>query len=1468
MFGNSTMVNGPENNPSSSANMGEIALVGLASLALPFISQKISEFVDNNGVEYLRQRGEQAYHLYVPHVMGFISMAGSAAERTTIKIGRLGLTGLRLGLTGLTEVMDITGQLKNPSISINKSQQRLNAHNLPFGNCVDFLAEETAQAYINHSEQIKHFVCQSVFDIDQMDEIEQLEAGLNLTAIAKMAFLDGASQAVGWFLSLSTELIAQTIKANILHIAANLADEGFDKKHAFADNQRNPFGRLLSVIGNCLIHYEERLNDVALLPENEQEIERQLIFTELSSDLLGKFFPRGEQDLQFFHPIIPCMKIIKNFVWEKMNRGLPLLLERLYLETRPLDLELGWQEQLVDLPSNALQQFIRDNRARSLNVFKPSIEKWLRDKKFIEIDVEQLSTHLIKFAKEFLLTEDPTLHRIGSFFERYLMERILHNLSHFVPEDEVDSIPLYIAKQWMGGDLFHVFNQVISGNVVTIEDKESAVNQFLAPFGLIQKESFPLPPAIKEKAWPAIQDLLKEKIPTAFFKGTPKWLSLEKRIHNQNFFDATLDDPSLKKTISNVAHTLTEKVFQLIQSLSIGNSLNDSLPFLILSSEQRSALDEQSKEFLEDDQSSGLLKNFGNHGIEAALLQVSKNLYNNYQKASNDLGELQAFKGAQLLFGDIDESEETEEDLLTDSLSFYAWFFTEVTKACESLTVEGLGEEEIVALQRAIELKNTIRDAEDQVQADEAQVELDELWIEIQPKFDHVLMHLLKMLGCKTASDLPFPQGVQSSLWKLLTEKMPYFLFQQIGDTLLPLLEKKELQAKIEKLPNGGLDIKQSCTILAQDMVNHLPGWLDSQLKALPEKITAEDSDIDLTLDARNDFINNLQIIVKGEDPAYKPLWKWLESYFEGIFLKIASQVSQMKNGDFDQIYTFVQQAKDQLLTLEQLEKVDPSQLEDHAVAKEQILVHLTDQLFGALKITLGNDVWGIPQFLQKMVLNGLKVKVAQSLLGLYQTEHKIRHHVVKANAIEAHAPTSEIAQAILAMTNFALNRATDELNQTHDGKVKGVSQIYQSLNIWMDQQTEKGYKSAVLFKEMIAQNVPTPPLIKLLEQLDIPSNEIYKQHLAKWLNPVLTDQALYHLTTLLEKEGKGKASFDREILMALVPVLMNHLKHLNQATAVPADKDTKDLFYNNQAHVLFQLVFPNGKADLEQFLPGGELPDDQFVQIQESAQNVISKQLPFAMEALFNKETLLILFTSIFEGAIENLDYPIDLNGPELSDKPVLTAEEMIQQKEMNQQVGELTIEIAKFIDLPIGFLEKMPGWLNNGIKNHAFEAIGEKVREKFDGQLFEKQIPIILSNMEKQKFIKFTPEGKIEFLQETEKNLNELERKFAQKSLDFFIRYWGIRLEKATDIFTHPVMKFFRTTILSISSFVLVNLLGSLLHFLRIDRLFVNSLHAIIHHRTQKIQSVFSQPVSHENLVFQGVEALEAVLMKNDAE
>lgn len=1482
--------------------------LAVAAMAIPSVSQKVGALANQiwqKGLPFLQQKFAVGFNAYVPSsIQKFTGLTGGLLQ----VVGKTAY----YGVTTLDEMVDFAnlGGTKNPLASIDVSHQRLNQHDQRFAGCCEFLAEQAAQYYANNqADDVKDTISKAIRTYSVNEKEKDWDADfLSPFAQAKSIVFDQVANGADWFMSMSQELIMQTIKANILHLLANLADQAFASNHPFADQQCNPFGRLVSIIINCLAKYEDRLANITQLPEDQQAVQYREAFQEISSDLLAKCFPNGSQDIQLFHHTIP-VKLIKQHLWNTINQELPVWLEHLYLQTRPLSEEYDdWKEQfndeaygleadqLLPLPSTFIQHFIRSNQARDLDALEPILESLLEENGLTKLKAQHFSVLLIKYAREFLLTKDPALHKMGAFFERYLMEHLLFNLSIFVPDDVDDDSPmlLYILKTWINGGVFTMLSSTLSGQIQKPADQAKAIVELLAPFGLDQKEKFPLPPILKDHIWPAIQTFQQQTLPQVLAKVIPQWMALGKmKKHQSQLISWLYNDYSLTDSISKLSkRIIDEGMFQLIQAnVSIGTELNHLLSSPFLSQDQVQKLDMQWEDLLKNDDPIDVLKDFGKQCLEALVLQLCKDLYKNYQKSI-------ALDALDPLVDDIDEEDGEE-----IKPPFVAWLFLEVVNACNHVAIEGMNASELAALKKAIHLKNAIHNSKNLAQATQDRVELKKVWTIIQPKFVDLCRHLLGILGYHQSTDLPFPEKLQTMIWKKFMDVLSYVLFEHMGDLMLPLLEKQTLEEQVLALPQGEL-ISQGCQLLAQDIVQHLPNWVEGKVESLPEQLMDKVPELDLLGTALDYYlINTANAILNVDDPAYEhyePLWEWVQSYLEGLFLKLAVKVDQMNQQDLNALQSLVQNTRDELLSLEEQEDeidseenddLDQEQLQDqYDQEMRAILVKFTDQLFACLGIRTNQDLFGVPQILQEPILKGIKGKFAQGLLRIYRLENKIRHHVVIPNPIEEHLPSSEVARASLALIRFVLDKATEQLTERVDGKALIIDQLYDPLKIWLGKQEEKGYQIATLLQTVIDQQIPNPLLVNLLDLLNTASAQGYKQNLADWINPVLTDQVIQHLTPLLEKEQEGQAAFDQELLMALLPVLIQHLKHLNQAShtagglnfenfldvvgneihpAVPYIIDEeqqtlqrKEHFYNKQTDLIFALIFPEGKEDLAKIMPEIELSEEQWTSVSDALKDQVATQLPNALKVLFNKEMLVEIFSSCFEIIIAILDQPIQISDSNKTEP--LTEEEEERQSRMDQLVGELVIEAARFIDLPVDMMEKFSAGAQrmigiNSIQKNVGQSIGAAMRTTFNGKVLVKIVQPILSNSAKQKYVKKSEQERLESQIEAVKHLKQLEKKLAGRSLAYIFRYLGTRFAKATDIFTDPVSTFLRKVILTIGSFVMVKLIGPALRFFKIERFVVNRLHEIIQYASDKSIAVFSQPKLHEDLIYYGVEAFE---------
>jgi|GEM_PF-4087189 len=1349
----------------------------------------------------------------------------------------------------LLDVADFSGT-KNPLTRIKKSYQRLSEHDKPLAEGIKCLAEQAAKSYIENAEGISHAVGETVSDLLH-PYFGQYDVMIGMAAMGVM--------------HLSDDLIAQTLQANILHIAANLADQGFDPHHPFADQERNPFGRLLSVIGRALKEFPDRLNSVESLPDQEKSEAYKGLFQEMSVRLLATLFPKGAKDLQLFHHTLPCVNWIKEKVWEKMHQELPVWLERsyqVYQETLPLSkTSPKWEDefnaeaysleanQLFRLPSALFQAFVRSDGARLVDEQQPVVEDGLKNHHASA--PRHISHLLIKYGREFLLTNDPCLQMMGAYVERYVMERLLFNLSRFVPVDVHIPLPLYVLQQWIEGEpLKMVWSALLAAPQGL--DKEKAIRGLLAPFGLERQETFPLPSFFKERLWPTIERFQRETLPDLLFEAIPAWVALTKMKSNQHRINDVLNDDSLTKSIHHLAKMLMDqKVDTLADTHTlIGKTLQTLIPSLVLSDSQQQAIQEQFNALInEGNPSLAILKERGEQGLEALAVQLCVDLLNHFIQTADHADQ-----------------------------PFALWFFSAAVKACDSLVIKTANNQERQALIKAIHLKQAIHNATDPLDTARlrAEAELDTLWPLIKGKFHHLAEHLINLFGYSREEDLPFPKRFRSKLWERLFDHLPFILFKQTGDLLLPLLEKQALQIELDGLPQGER-IQKGCRLLAQDIVHHLPKWFNGIFKPVLEKWVAGQSHIQLTEEAQEWVSDTLSAIVNVEDPVYDVLWKCAESYLEALFLKIALNLSQISPHTLPSIQTLAQQTRQALLALE----TDVLEAEAMTQQQKDILNGFIEKLLTELGIESNQSLFGIPQQLQKPLLKEIKERIAQVLLGIYQVDHRIRDHVVTPSPLEGSAPVSEVARAVLALTRYALDKGTKTLTHT---------KLYLHLIVWLDKQRQEGYEIAELFQEIFANEIPTPWLVGLFDLLHGSHVDPYKAKLADWINPLLTDQVLQYITPLLEKEQEGGATFDQAFIMALLPLLIDHLKQINQASqmsggltrdhilkaaglnvhpavAVKGSKvertlQQQKLFYDAQARLIFQLIFPHGKEDLVKMLPEVEFSDDQFDDLSTFFQQLMLSELPKACQALLDKKILVQIFSTLFTHVIHTLDQPIKIPLPNA--KLPSLEEKNEDQERMDQLLGELIVEAARFIELPVDFFQKFPIWMKqmmglNAIEKSLYQSIGEVIREKFNGQFLAKTFQEALPTLAEYDTKKAQREG---IDSSSEESLKALERELAEKSFAFIFRTLAARFERATDVFNNSVLKFLRRAMMAVA-YVLATCVGKLFRVLRMERFVIHRLDQMIRYRREKVINVLSQQELHENVFYRSVEAIEDLLI-----
>lgn len=1397
-------------------------LVTICFLCHPAI-QEIVKAMFNACYPTILKTREAVKQNVVPHVVPLFLLAQLGRDpkiQTMVKT-----SGKVIGcFVEFGDFLDSKGVKKGPEKTLRESWQRLSHHDLPFANCVDFMANQAGKYFFsNYSGLIQ----------------QKLTEWISIKNDKLWVQWD-AKQCVEWILTQHHSLIEETIQANIMHMVANLTEASYKDGIHFKDNQKNPFGRILSVLIGCFLPFKQRLQKIEKLSAENKEKAYESLFQEISSLLLSKIFPKGKNDIQLFHPILPVVGFLKGVIWEKMNEDLPVFLMHLYKDTQLFsdsEFQLWKQEfeaklpglqvdQLMNFPSKGFKTMLLSQNAKGLDSLVPLIKDRLQETDLPDEDVDQLSTHLVQFTKELVGVKGPVLQKAGAFLGRYLMINLLRNFSAEIPNNTQLFEPLHLLKQWIEGDLFNVFAKKISGKNMTDQEKSDTVQQLLSSFGLTAKNSFPLPECIKKHVWDKIDDYLKNKMPSHLMDAIPVWSVLKNGKGNKKKLNEWFADPSYTKMIFHIAKTVTDQLFTEMQSkTSITGKISKKLTV-----DQRQKIDAQWNAFLAEGQMNEKLKTFAHECLSVFGLQICRDLYRHYEASLEMRAQLTQF------FFDDSEKENIQE------ISFSVWLFAELNKAFQSLNIEDLSDSEREKFSRAIVLKNAVRENSDSLQLKKDKAELYQLWIHIKPKFDQLLLDLLKVFNYRRSADLPFPKEIQEKVWKTIFKRVPYLIFENGSDLLLPLLEKKKLEADVKALPHGDL-MSEGCKIFAEDIVDHLPEWLDDSMNMMPKgKLSSK---------ARGQVKKIFKKIINAKDDPFVPIWQWVKSYLEGVFLKIASRLGKITNAEKEALYALIQQTKSKLL--EEKEEAN------------KILIAFTDQLFDWIGIDTPKNLYGIPQILQEKIFKKMKSQCAKKFLGLYRIEHRLRHHPVQKHQMETHLPTTQVAKSALSITRYIFDRTTDLFLEQEEGEFKGISQFYRQANGMLFKWKQEDYQIASFGQRLIANKTFNPALIEWMNFFDAPSTQSYKHAISDWINPLLTDRAIEHVTTLLKKEEKEQQVFDHAILKALLPVIKQHFKHLHQASKGfgglnlskfidvakndlhPAiapiqgeseahKKQRQASFYQKQAHLIFNLIFPGGKKDVSEAFSDLDISEKNFNFIQKNVETSVADQLPQVLDTFFNEENLVILLTSGLEEAIKNLDIPI-----------------VIRPSKPDQEVGEVVSSIAQFFDLPVEKIGKAP-----------FEAVGGLIRERFNGDFFAKQIPVALAVAADKKHVKLTLEEKEQAKKDAEKRLNELERELVRKAVVYLFRYIGAFLEHSTDIFSGPVMNACRNAIILVTHFVMVKILGSLIHALQVDRLIVDCLHKLLHYRSQKLQDVFSKPELHENLLFKSVEAFEKVLMK----
>lgn len=368
-------------------------------------------------------------------------------------------------ILGLDEMTDFARETINPDLSIETSLIRLEkCHSQLFPLCV-WAAHKGNEAYKQQTPQLRKIIagCMRIQEkksveeeLEMMKFMEADPIGATFSVFIQdlLSYFNELKKGLLDLFDGHEELIGKTIQANILNICANLLtsacarQERLNKPEEF---QTDPIGSVLALVGGVIVRHISFIRAIEQLQSEDKERKMQLIFIELSNELLELVFLKKEKDIQLFHPLFPVRQLQK-FIWEKVQTKLPQLLYQIYQGCNksvqgehPLWLQdfdqftkVEGVQQLHTLPSKLFQMWV--NQEGQLEKIQPLLERWMQTQQII--GGTELSHLLAKSIKNNIMTPNTFLVKIGVFLEQLinplLTEKVLRILNPILKKQQED----------------------------------------------------------------------------------------------------------------------------------------------------------------------------------------------------------------------------------------------------------------------------------------------------------------------------------------------------------------------------------------------------------------------------------------------------------------------------------------------------------------------------------------------------------------------------------------------------------------------------------------------------------------------------------------------------------------------------------------------------------------------------------------------------------------------------------------------------------------------------------------------------------------------------------------------------------------------------------------------------------------------------------------------------------------------
>ncbi len=485
-----------------------------------------------------------------------------------------------------------------------------------------------------------------------------------------------------------------------------------------------------------------------------------------------------------------------------------------------------------------------------------------------------------------------------------------------------------------------------------------------------------------------------------------------------------------------------------------------------------------------------------------------------------------------------------------------------------------------------------------------------------------------------------------------------------------------------------------------------------------------------------------------------------------------------------------------------------------------------------------------------KYLIYPLQQLKAQKIVDL--PEGSIAGTSVKVNAL---------SHAIYANLVFQIDKQISNAKMMSNGYSKIVNLIAEGLGKALAKKKEP-FAIVGFLGELIQNGIFNSLLHGAIDLTRTQPARPLKVQLLFLLKPVLTNFAVKGLTPLLKKEKQGGREFDKSLLMAILPLIKDHLKQLNQ----PLTDQQKDFqaranavkaanCYTDLSKKLVNLLLPNGVRDLKELFP--EL-SEKDLQLALDLTNEIPGALASIKGSVFDTEMFRDICISVYESAIDTFKQIPTHSTPPVS--VALTPEEKVWQDRLDAELEELIYEAAKLTDLPVVKLLKMarlvPG--HQGLRRSIIKSIREAILKKLkNGDLVEKLITSALDSQQKMKTDK-----PADYYQN---KLDRLEHQFVVEGILYGLRSAFESIHKALQALDYPVLKQVKDAVESLCRFIIVRIVGGLLSMTGIDNWLLNTTYAILKRNRIRIQTEFAKPAMHEVVAIDLIQAGERVLMRD---